>query len=69
MIIVLKILDVIGEETKLLLPGSRIIIGRMHMQYPNFTNFPPSSVIMIGKVFFLCFTRKVILASHPRGSI
>ena len=42
MIIVLKILDVIGEETKLLLPGSKIIIGGMHVQYPNFTNFPPS---------------------------
>ena len=55
MIIVLKILDVIGEETKLLLPGSRIIIGRMHMQYPNFTNFPPSCYHDWKSVFSLLY--------------
>ena len=36
------ILNVDVEETKLLLPGSKIIIGRMHVQHPKFTNFGKS---------------------------
>ena len=35
----LTILNVVVEETKPLLPGSKIIIGRMHVQHPKFTNF------------------------------
>ena len=36
------ILNVVVEETELLLPGSKIIIGRMHVQHPKFTNFGKS---------------------------
>ena len=35
----LTILNFVAEETKLLSPGSKIIIGRMHVQHPKFTNF------------------------------
>ena len=35
----LTILNFVAEETKLLLPGSKIIIGRMHVQHPKFTKF------------------------------
>ena len=38
----LTILNFVVEETKLLLPGSKIIIGRMHVQHPKFTNFGKS---------------------------
>ena len=36
------ILNFVVEETKLLLPGSKIIIGRMDVQHPKFTNFGKS---------------------------
>ena len=36
------ILNVVVKETKLLLPGSKIIIGKMHVQHPKFTNFGKS---------------------------
>ena len=39
---VLTILDVVAEETKLLLPGIKTIIGRMYVQHPKFTNFGKS---------------------------
>ena len=35
----LTILNFVAEETELLLPGSKIIIGRMHVQHPKFTKF------------------------------
>ena len=38
----LTILNVVVEETKPLLPGSKIIIGRMDVQHPKFTNFGKS---------------------------
>ena len=31
----LTILNFVAEETELLLPGSKIIIGRMHVQHPQ----------------------------------
>ena len=36
------ILNFVAEETELLLSGSKIIIGRMHVQHPKFTNFGKS---------------------------
>ena len=53
---VLTILDVVAEETKLLLPGSKIIIGRMHVQHPKFTNFGKS-------VFYPLYKEKNIFSS------
>ena len=46
---VLTILDVVAEETKLLLPGCKIIIGRMHVQNPKFTNFGKSVLYLLYK--------------------
>ena len=43
---------VVGEETKLLLPGSKIITGRMHAQHHKLTNFPPCCYQLIGKSVF-----------------
>ena len=57
----ITILNVVAEETKLLLPGSKIIIGRMHMQHPKFTNF--------GKVYSLHFTKTVICTSLTREKV
>ena len=36
-LMVLTIPDVVLEETKLLLPGCKIIIGRMYVEHPKFT--------------------------------
>ena len=59
---------VVGEETKLLLPGSKIITGRMHVQHHKFTNFPPGCYQLIGKSVFIRFTKTVICTSHLRES-
>ena len=53
---VLTILDVVAEETKLLLPGSKIIIGRMYVQHPKFTNFGKSVFYLLYKDSLLYFS-------------
>ena len=64
---VLTILVVVGEETKLLLPGSKIITGRMHAQHHKFTNFPPCCYQLIGKsVFYLLYKDSDLYFSPER---
>ena len=61
----LTILNVVVEETKPLLPGSKIIIGRMDMQHPKFTNFGK----LLESILCMHFTKTVICTSHLRESI
>ena len=64
---VLTILNVVGEETKLLLPGSKIIIGRMHMQHPKFTNFGKSVFSVLYKDSNLYFSpERELTTSWPK---
>ena len=58
---------VVGEETKLLLPGSKIITGRMHAQHHKFTNFLPGCYQLIGKsVLYLLYKDSDLYFSPER---